>query len=94
MWGVALMSLTPEAQRKVIDYYFQHPNAKAVVEDEDIGATRREVEEFLGDVYRFLCDLHPDVAAEPGGVHIGENATTVDMEGFYGKTPLRKIKHD
>ena len=66
------MSLTPEAQRQVIDYYFEKPNAKAVVED-GLGSDIQDVKDFLEAVYEFLVNLHPGddslgVGDDPHGI--------------------------
>ena len=53
------MSLTPESQRRVIEYYFKEPNAKAVVED-GLGENIQDVRDFLKSVYKFLEKLHPE----------------------------------
>jgi hypothetical protein len=85
------MSLTPEAQRKVIDYYFEEPNAKAVVED-GLGSNIQDVRDFLEAVYEFLIKLHPGFvksleiidlpSREPGDVGMGQGATTADLEAI------------
>lgn len=53
------MSLSDAARKTVIDYYYKNPNAKAVMEDEDVGHDRKEVENFLEGVYDHLVKTMP-----------------------------------
>lgn len=72
------MSLTPEAQRAVIDYYFQEPNAKAVVED-GLDAEIQDVRDYLQEVYTALVEWVDTPTYHPG-VGVGKSATTADLE--------------
>lgn len=50
--------MTPEQKRQIIEYYFEAPNTKAVLEDEDMDLTRCEIGEFLGEVFDLLVERY------------------------------------
>lgn len=51
------MSINDVDRKKIIDYYFQDPNTKAVLEATDVNATRAEVGELLDAIYQHLVSV-------------------------------------
>ena len=62
--------LTDEEKRRIIDYYFQAPNSKSVLEDGDgcieSTTTRADVTAFLLEVYTYLVETYG--SADPHGI--------------------------
>lgn len=63
------MNISDADRKKIIDYYFQYPGAKSVLEDEDIKATREEVEDFLETVYKHLVEVFTPMMSDSTLVH-------------------------
>jgi hypothetical protein len=71
------MSLTPKAQRQVIEDLFEFWQPGHCLEIADkIGSNHQDVVDFLEAVEEFLLKLHP---GERNGVPMGRGATTADL---------------
>lgn len=75
--------MTDEDRLKIIDYYFEAPNTKAVLEDTDINVTREEVGAFLSQVYTLLVETLP-----------GNESIVVDLALKQGKLSQERIDYN
>jgi hypothetical protein len=46
--------MTKDEKQIIIDYYFKHPSAKAVLEDSSLEVSRLRVEDLLEEAYHLV----------------------------------------